>query len=557
MGKIRLYEPAYGVGGGDTYGESLSESVSLSDTVATRVNGVDDQNDIFSQENSLPGGGWTTVLDLTWPSPRVIPEQINYPDNDGSDLINYGTDWYPNGKERSLYALTTSSTEITLGAPYGGAAPDDTTATAAANAGDLFLYMASTARWDQGMKLTIAGHANPYWVSVVYSDRIRLSRGLEASVANGAAITFRSHFETGDQYLVFDGTTWDSTPYYDVITITKTSERTFTFTPALSEGRSAGCRIGRDYRGLADIVEDTTYPGSNKNVLRQRLPVRFHGGYYPSKVSKYGSVPKANGKLSWADEQGPLGYFYIAGMLKTTANFNHGKNVGTKWLYVGTSNLNSMFIDTQLASAASSGQNQIVIKTSPYPYDEYATRFKVGGKLRLGSTSGELVTIQSVSLPNITLTSNLVSSYGADAQVYRAGNIAHIIPAFDGGQGNPNNEATTAMFPAITPQFNPDTFNNVTGPAYTLGDSYQMPKDASWGKYEALVEPGTPGSYNWRIRQWINGLLVSDSSTKLWILTDQYPDVNVLEFLPVFGGGLNGVPFDEEFRTGRVLVKVK
>lgn len=61
MSKIRLYEPAFGGGGGNTYGETLSETINLGEAVTSYVDGVPDN--IFP--NAPSGAGYLVVTDWT------------------------------------------------------------------------------------------------------------------------------------------------------------------------------------------------------------------------------------------------------------------------------------------------------------------------------------------------------------------------------------------------------------------------------------------------------------------------------------------------------------
>lgn len=508
-------------------------------------------DDGFSQENSLPGGGWQTVTELGWPSPRVLPQATLYQDDDGSGLYDYNTDWFPNCKHRLTAPVTTSDTVL----PISG--PPSTTVAGAHSAGGVFLSVASTAGWDQSHQFEIAGHANPYWVSAVMSaTQLRISRGLDAPVSNGAAVTYRSGFAVGQDILVLDKPTgWAGLggwSYAERRTITAIlSEYSLQIGTPLSEGRPSNARVSRDWLGLADIVSDPTYPGANQNVLRQRLPQGFHGGYYPSKVGKHPQY--VGNRLTWA--QGlTTGYVYMAGMLRwVPSGFTHGRNRGTKWIYLGSDNPGTRYINLQLTAQANAGATSISVNDDGY----YITFLAAGGQLRLGGPSGELVVIQSRAGTTVTLTAPLAQTHLAGAQVYRPGNLAHITASFGRAYDDPlGPESTTQMAPNYTPQFQPDTFNDVASPAYDAPFA-EMPNDGGWHKLEILQEPGTPGVANWRVRTWINGNLSYDDTGLQLILLEQAIDFNVLEFLPVYGGGLQSVPVDQEVRTGRFIVKVR
>jgi hypothetical protein len=524
---------------------------SSSITVTASSGGVGD--DAFSQENILPGSGWQTVTALGWGSPRMLPQRSFYQGDDGGGLLDWGTDWFPNAKHRLTTAITT---ETTL--PLTG--PANTTVSGAHSAGALELYVASTTGWDQSHQFVIAGHANPYWVSFIGSGFIRVSRGLDASVSNGAAVTYQSGFVAGQQVLIHNKPTYGS--QMGAGTWSNMEQRTISSVPdaysiiidtPLSEGRSSNSAVTRRWLDTADVVYDSSYPGTDKNVLRQKLPAGFHGGYFPSKVGRH---PDFSGnKLTWAEGQ-TTGYVYIAGMVWYPGNWTHGKNRGTKWMYMGSSNKNTRFINTTLAAQANAGSTTITVVDDTNNND-YIGGIAAGGKLHLGSTTGELVTVQSRTGTTVTLTALIASTYANGAQVYREGQLAHIVTAFGKAADHPSAaESTTEMWPAYTPQFNPDTNNDVCSGSY-LTSSADMQPNGAWHTCEILQEPGTPGVANWRVRIWVDGRLSCDDTGMKLILTDQAIDFNVLEMLPVYGGGLNAVPYDLEVRTGRLLVKVR
>jgi hypothetical protein len=292
--------------------------------------GTEGGGDEFSQENSLPGGPWLTAFEADWGPARALPQNINYDVDDGYGIYDWSTDWFPNCKHRTTGALSAGASAMAL------TGPANTTVAASYAGGEQSILVASTAGWDQSHKLTIAGHADPYWVSNVNypsAGYIRLSRYLDGPVANGAAITYHSGFAPGQQVIVMDAAPW---PYYEIRTVdTVPDAYSLTLTAGLTYSRSANARVSRDWRGLSTIVAD-----GGATALRQRLPQGFPGGYFPGKIGKHPSLAAALGRMTWPVGQS-TGYLYVAAEIKLTRDdggspnvFTHNHNVGTKWAYI-------------------------------------------------------------------------------------------------------------------------------------------------------------------------------------------------------------------------------
>jgi hypothetical protein len=78
--------------------------------------------------------------------------------------------------------------------------------------------------------------------------------------------------------------------------------------------------------------------------------------------------------------------------------------------------------------------------------------------------------------------------------------------------------------------------------------------DGRWHLVEVLQEPNILGTKNGRIRIFIDGRLAGSWDNALLFEKGQTPSLNSLSLNPIYGGGNNPVPADQQLLLGPLRV---
>lgn len=267
--------------------------------------------------------GWTTVTDIAWAGTTLPYWPGDYEGDGGSHLIDYGANWYD---ARLTAPISVGATALTVDAPA------DTTVNGAHAIGAVYLKVASNAGWYQTntRRFLLAGHE----YAVAFTDtgdgpRIRLSRPLQTALTGGEPVAFINPFTVGASIQI-------GADPYEVKTIATVPDRfTLTWSGGLTHAYPLNTYVSRNYRRLATVEVDSTYPGSNKNVMRQRLPAGFPGGSGSANVQRHPAYA-GNGPLRWAAGMSH-GSLFVGVMVRVTPGFSLNGNVGNKVIYLRSS----------------------------------------------------------------------------------------------------------------------------------------------------------------------------------------------------------------------------
>ena len=111
-------------------------------------------------------------------------------------------------------------------------------------------------------------------------------------------------------------------------------------------------------------------------------------------------------------------------------------------------------------------------------------------------------------------------------------------------------EGAPGLYPAYEPQ-------HPFGLHLVAADRANNVNDGRWHLVEVLQEPNTPGVKNGRIRIYIDGRLAGSWKDALLFERGQTPSMNSLSLNPIFGGGTNPVPADQQLLLGPLRVMGK
>jgi hypothetical protein len=314
-------EPAFGGGGGgNTYQETLAESVTAIDGVNSLINGLGD--DSFSQESIYTGGAWTTTVDLNWSGLLGLRPAyaFEYANPDGTAYLDQS---FPHPDQWKLTAAVTAG-DSTI---YVTGPTADTTLTAAANAGDTSIQIPDTTSWLTAQsRFTINGDPAVY-TAVGYGSTgtvLALSRPLANSYSAGATVNYKHFVEPGDTMIFSDN---DGPGSWEEAVVQSRTHTSVTFTAPLTNNYLINRGIGpKSWVRNSSWITDPLYPGLTP-VINIDIPLGYAGGY--SSGSVIGSP------LTWS-----TGLFtdelYCGLWWRMSPGYDHQYQAGTKILYWGS-----------------------------------------------------------------------------------------------------------------------------------------------------------------------------------------------------------------------------
>jgi hypothetical protein len=108
-------------------------------------------------------------------------------------------------------------------------------------------------------------------------------------------------------------------------------------------------------------------------------------------------------------------------------------------------------------------------------------------------------------------------------------------------------DGTPGLYPAYEPQ-------NPFGLYQVKAERANNVNDGRWHLVEVLQEPNILGTKNGRIRIFIDGRLAGSWDNALLFEKGQTPSLNSLSLNPIYGGGNNPVPADQQLLLGPLRV---
>jgi hypothetical protein len=134
------------------------------------------------------------------------------------------------------------------------------------------------------------------------------------------------------------------------------------------------------------------------------------------------------------------------------------------------------------------------------------------------------------------------------------GNVGQkLVYANSGAKGNtalnhiPLNLRTAEGRPGLYPAYEPQ---HPFGLYQVAADRANNVNDGRWHLLEVQQEPNIPGTKNGRIRIFIDGRLAGSWNNALLFDKGQTPSLNSLSLNPIYGGGSNPVPADQQLLLG-------
>jgi hypothetical protein len=318
--KQTLNEVAFGGGGGggSTYGESLAENITITDSVFAG-------EELFPNSPTPGVDGWSLAgEEVDWDYTSIpYTGETNIT---GNPYRSYGNGISVWGAQLTAQA-NSGATQILI------SAPSDTTVNAVNGAWTKIPTVVSSAGW------------RPYdeWAIPALSITASAQGGggapsgteldgdvfiAPSALQIGQSVQYVNRLVAGMQ-LILGGVGGE------IVTIASVTDRyTINLTAPLASTHINGTTVNRYFGRCDSLIVDSTKPGGSGKVLDVRFPVGFHGGYEPAKVAHNG-FEAGNHVVHW-DYTLCTGSIYIAQWRRLSSNWTMqgGRVDGLKTFYL-------------------------------------------------------------------------------------------------------------------------------------------------------------------------------------------------------------------------------